>query len=221
MARIHPEVFATAMAGFIGILLGSWELGERLCAMDGWPDILPYSADAVAALQDVGLLDSESQPNATGWGNYFGEASRRREEARNRWRRSKANQPPRGNGDDPRGSAGTPRGNGDDPRGFEPPFLPSVPTYISPPTPSQAEGATDKVNPRAKGDSPRQRGDSPRHRAQAVRDGLLAAFEAMGGMKSMPLGLRAEPAFVGGGHPPPAPPRAAAEVSKSTEGEPQ
>jgi hypothetical protein len=55
-------------------------------------------------------------------------------------------------------------------------------------------GAVEKKR-RRDGTSPRANGDAPRQREEAVKAGLLAAFNAIGGAKSMPPGLRDEGDF--------------------------
>jgi hypothetical protein len=71
-----------ATAGHQGIILESWDCGERLTATEGWPALLPWSEEAAAALRTVGLLDKASRLPADVWKKRFGEASSRRDEAR-------------------------------------------------------------------------------------------------------------------------------------------
>ena len=70
VARTHPDLFPVAVAGYIGILLASWQQGRRVCAVDGWPEILPYSQAAIDALKEPGveLLDADEMPKCGGLG---------------------------------------------------------------------------------------------------------------------------------------------------------
>jgi hypothetical protein len=79
LARLHPDLIAVAFAGYIGLLAESWGSGERRVATDGWPEIISYNDEAVAALIEVGLLDRASRLPAKAWKSWYGVACSRRE----------------------------------------------------------------------------------------------------------------------------------------------
>ena len=77
------------------------------------------------------------------------------------------------------------------------PAMPDTPRRAEPrraepdsPKPPQV-GAVQKKG-RQSGTNPRANGDAPRQREEQVKAGLLAAFKAIGGAKSMPKGLKDE-----------------------------
>jgi hypothetical protein len=78
LARLHPDLIALSFAGYVGMLAESWGTGERKTALDAWPEILPWSAEAVSALQEVGLLDASQKVTTTAWRGWFGAACERR-----------------------------------------------------------------------------------------------------------------------------------------------
>jgi hypothetical protein len=87
LARNHPDLIAVATAGYIGIVAQSWRAAERLSAEDAWPAILPWSPDAVVAMQEANLLDVDGKIVEHAWESWFGEANRRRLGGRARWQR--------------------------------------------------------------------------------------------------------------------------------------
>jgi hypothetical protein len=83
LARLHPKLAAVAFTGYVGLLAESWRLGDRLTALDGWPEIIPWSEQAVRALVEVELLDSETRVPEQAWMAWYGVAlaARRRRQA--------------------------------------------------------------------------------------------------------------------------------------------
>jgi hypothetical protein len=96
LSRAHQGVVTQAFAGYVGIVCASWRTGDRLQAIDGWPGIIPYSDDAVADLQEVGLLDAETRIPEHVWEAWYGIACERRDKARARYTRYNEGRPPRG-----------------------------------------------------------------------------------------------------------------------------
>jgi hypothetical protein len=82
LARLHPDLVAAAFAGYVGILTDSWGSGERKAAIDAWPEIIPWSDDVIAALQEVELLDAQQKVSEKAWNEWFGAACARREKRR-------------------------------------------------------------------------------------------------------------------------------------------
>lgn len=200
LAREHADVFSVAVNGYFGIVLHCWACGERVSALDAWPDIVPWSDAAVEALRHVELLDRTSKLPVGAWNNWFGPAFARREvkrglgaiggkkKAQNRL--AKLENP---------ASAATGSGLAQlDNRASvalavvaQNPTRPSVrPSDKLTPKPPQV-GARPKAR-RGSGENPRATGDAPRQREEAVKRGMLAALNEMGGVKSMPPGLRDE-----------------------------
>lgn len=171
LAREHADVFLQATAGYLGMLLHCWGCGERQMAADAWPELIPYSDEAVAALQAVGLVDRTTRVSRKAWDQWFGVAFARREVRRSA-----------GSVGGQRKASNARAGLQQSPSDALPvPSVPSVPTD----SPQPPNGGLRK-----KGRNPRSNGDSPRQREEAVKRGLLAAVKEMGGMKSMPSGLK-------------------------------
>jgi hypothetical protein len=81
---------ADAVVAYIAVLTASWADGERVLAgeaIDALPRVYIGDPDAVvAALVDVGLLDSSGRIPAATWDSWFGPAADRREGRRERGR---------------------------------------------------------------------------------------------------------------------------------------
>lgn len=90
LARLHPELGASALLCYVATVTTSWRDGRRLTAEDAWPVIAPYDAAAVGALREVGLLDRSGRIPVRVWDEWYGVAQQRREAHRARWRRANA-----------------------------------------------------------------------------------------------------------------------------------
>jgi hypothetical protein len=82
LSRLHPDLIMPSFAGYVGILAECWGCGERKSAIDAWPEILPWSGEAVSALQEVGLLDAQQKLPQGAWRVWYGAACERRERRR-------------------------------------------------------------------------------------------------------------------------------------------
>lgn len=82
LGREFPDLILRAVVAYIGIVLACWECGDRLTAEDGWPDIVPFDGDVLAALRAVGLLDRGNRVPVSVWHAWYGPAFTRRQERR-------------------------------------------------------------------------------------------------------------------------------------------
>lgn len=82
LARLHPDLIAVAFAGYVGITLESWAVGRRVKAIDGWPEILPWSEPAIKALRAQNLLDTRLKIPIKTWESWYGAAFARRDRYR-------------------------------------------------------------------------------------------------------------------------------------------
>ena len=167
LAREHADVFQTAALGYVGIVLHCWGCGDRQGAPDAWPEAVPWSEDAIAALRAVGLLDRGSRIPRKVWDEWFGVAYERRERRRSA------------------GSAGGQHKASNAKAELEQSPSDALPVPSVPSVPSDSpQPPTGGL--RKNGRNPRANGDSPRQREEQVKNGLLAAFKEIGGVKSMP-----------------------------------
>ena len=82
----------TALVLFDAVVLASWRDGKRVTAGEACPVWIADVDTPAKTLTDYGLLDETARiPRAT-WNLWFGVAKKRRNESRERWRRSKAAQ---------------------------------------------------------------------------------------------------------------------------------
>lgn len=153
LAREFPDLFLVASLGYLGMVAHCWGCGERQTALDAWPDLVPWSEEAVAALEAVSLLDRTSRVAKKTWDQWFGVAFARRE-----LRRSAGSV-----GGKQRASNATAKLE-HSPSNVQP--VPSVP-FLPSDSPKSPQVGTS-VKPRRKnGDTPRAKGRSPRQ----LRDG--------------------------------------------------
>jgi hypothetical protein len=82
LARLHPDLIAVAFAGYVGITLESWAVGRRVKAIDGWPEIVPWSEPAIKALRSQNLLDTRLKIPMKTWTSWYGAAFARRDRYR-------------------------------------------------------------------------------------------------------------------------------------------
>lgn len=149
---------AVAILIYVGIVLSSWEDGERLTL---WESDVPFTPTAkrVAMLREVGMLDAEDRVPEAIWAAWFGPAQARKQERREAGRRggqAKARKA-RATSNDVAEPVATP--------------YPSVPLRtVVPPTPTAGGGNGS----RATGDNPR----AIEARAQAARDAEAAERKA-------------------------------------------
>lgn len=114
-----------AVVLYESVQLASWQHGERIHAEDAAPAWLTDIDGPVAALNQVGLLDSGYIPERA-WTAWFGAASDRRATLREKW--AKANR----NRRNPKPTvADTPRSPSGDNGGTAAPVRPSVPSNSS------------------------------------------------------------------------------------------
>lgn len=177
LGRTYPDLFAPAAVAHMGILLASWACGERVPAIDGWPEFLPWSQPVLDALKDVGLLDRSGRLPAKTWIEWFGPAFERREKRRSA------------------GAVGGQHKASNARAGLEQPPsdalpVPTVPTVPSVPTdsPKPPRAGASRKN----GTNLRARGRAPKQIQAANERALIDRYAAMGGMKSMPPGLKGE-----------------------------
>lgn len=76
------DQMARAVVIHAATLLGSWRQGERITARQAVPLWMAADEEIVAHLQAVKLLDKAAKVPATGWGQWFGTAYKRREARR-------------------------------------------------------------------------------------------------------------------------------------------
>jgi len=79
-----------AITVHVACVLSSWQRGERVTAEDAAPEWMD-PAEAIEDLKSVGLLDRGARVAPRAWNKWFGEANKRREDARTRWRRANEN----------------------------------------------------------------------------------------------------------------------------------
>jgi hypothetical protein len=173
LAREHSEVFLSACSAYFGIVLHCWGCGQRQTAEDAWPELLPWSEEAVAALKAVGMLDRGSRLPVKVWDAWFGVATARRQ-----LRRSAGSL-----GGQHKASNARAELQQSPSDALPVPSVPSVPSDSpQPPT----------GGPRRNGTNNRANGDSPRQREEQVKAGIMAAAAALNVGKSMPPGLKGE-----------------------------
>jgi hypothetical protein len=179
LIREYPvAIWSQGIIGHWGLILACWACGKRLPAADGWPDVVPLADEVISALQVVNLLDKSTRLPAATWRRWYGAAAERREK-----RRFAGSIGGKHKASNARASLQQTPSDA-----LPVPSVPAVP--IDSPKPPQV-GAVGKKR-RANGTSPRANGDAPRQREEAVKAGLLAAFKEIGGVKSMPPGLKDE-----------------------------
>ena len=189
LAREFPLLFPVASLAYVGIVLHCWDCGERQTAADAWPELVPWSEEAVSALRTVGLLDRTTRVRKQAWDDWFGVAFARREERRVAGafgghqkasnRLAKLQQSP---------STATAELQQSPSSALPGPSVPSVP----PDSPKPPKGASVKPRkgPRSNGTSPRQleRGDAAvDSKAMASLEERAAAWNAAHPTDRVPL----------------------------------
>jgi hypothetical protein len=94
--RHYPELVGDCFTVYLTTLAESWKAGARLPADEVWPPILPYREQVIAALAEVGLLDSRNLVSVKAWRSWFDPANERRKKSRDRWRRYNESREPNG-----------------------------------------------------------------------------------------------------------------------------
>lgn len=87
----NSDLMARALTVRLACMLTSWQKGERVSAEDAAPAWLGAITTEVEALVRAGLLDQDARIPRRPWGKWFGEARRRRDKARARWRKANEN----------------------------------------------------------------------------------------------------------------------------------
>lgn len=143
LAREAPELLGAAFLAYMAVMAESWKAGERLTIQDAWPSFLPFDPAVVEKLRQVELLDVRGRVRPKPWREFFESAKKRREAARERWRRANENRTNKAevNGKDRAYTAKLPRGN----RAYTAATVPSVSSKEekrdSPPYPPRRGGS--------------------------------------------------------------------------------
>jgi hypothetical protein len=125
LQRHAPDHLGTAFIAYSATMCASWRAGRRVTVTNAWPPYLAFDDAAVEALKQVRLLDRTGLIALKTWRDWFETAYKRRESARERWRRHNENRNPRTDGD--ADTAGLPRGTNAVTASSVPPVRPSVP----------------------------------------------------------------------------------------------
>lgn len=169
-----------AMQLYEGVVLASWREGKRVAAADACPVWILEATESTRHLQVAGLLDDDAKIPLATFKSWFGAAKKRRNESRERWRRSKQKQ--RTSTDFHGSDTESPRGHNVETRA--PSVRPSVPTESLSESGHQQPGARAT---RARGQKTRKNGglepiaavlerDLPAHLRTAPRPDVQAGM---------------------------------------------
>lgn len=94
LQRHAPDHLGTAFIAYTATMGASWKAGRRVAVTNAWPPLVPFDDSAIEALRYVGLLDKNGLIAIKTWRDWFETANKRRETARDRWRRYNESRPP-------------------------------------------------------------------------------------------------------------------------------
>jgi len=147
LARDYPRLLMWGVVAYASTKAASWRHGKRMTVGDSLPAWLHYDPDGMGALMAVRLIDRTGRVPVKTWHAWFGRASSRRQNSRERWARANDK---RAKHDE--SEHDLPRGSGAVTASTVRPFLTTVPT-VPPEGSTGRDGsngaaATGPVDPR-------------------------------------------------------------------------